>query len=286
MAHNLMTRNGSTAMFCTGDRDAAWHKLGQRTPNAVTWQEAMRLADLSWPVSKQVLFDSNGKPVSAWGIFREDDSAFLGAVGERYTPIQNKDAFEFVDVLMEATNGAHYDSAGALGNGERIWCSAKVPFDFEPVPGDKTETYLMFTTSHDGSASAVCKLTTVRVVCQNTLSQAIGSAGLSPCRGARMNSHTPGPWKTETYSSAEVRDGERIRSANNLVVVPEVWGASLAECEANYNLIAAAPELLAALVRITPLFAEAFDDLTDSDDSGEHEVVMLARSAIAKAGVK
>ena len=123
MAHNLMTRNGSTAMFCTGDRDAAWHKLGQRTPNAVTWQEAMRLADLSWPVSKQVLFDSNGKPVSAWGIFREDDSAFLGAVGERYTPIQNKDAFEFVDVLMEATNGAHYDSAGALGNGERIWCS-------------------------------------------------------------------------------------------------------------------------------------------------------------------
>src|SRR5579863_841979 len=177
MAHNLMTRNGSTAMFCTGDRDAAWHKLGQRTPNAVTWQEAMKLADLSWPVTKQVLFDSRGKAVEAWGIFRADDSQFLGAVGERYTPIQNKDAFEFVDVLMEATDGAHYDSAGALGNGERIWCSAKVPFDFEPVPGDKTETYLMFTTSHDGSASAVCKLTTVRVVCQNTLSQAIGSAG-------------------------------------------------------------------------------------------------------------
>jgi phage/plasmid-like protein (TIGR03299 family) len=181
MAHNLMNRNGSTAMFCTGDRDSAWHKLGQRTPGAVSWQEAMKLADLDWPVSKHQLMGAlpgtTLAEVAAWGVFRTDDGQFLGAVGERYTPIQNKDAFEFVDVLMEATDGAHYDSAGALGNGERIWCSAKVPFDFEPVPGDKTETYLMFTTSHDGSASAVCKLTTVRVVCQNTLSQAIGSAG-------------------------------------------------------------------------------------------------------------
>jgi len=177
MAHNLMERNGMVSMFCVGDRDAAWHKLGQRTPNAVSWQEAMTLAGLDWAVVKQNLYDGNGKALAAFGIFRKDDNEFLGAVGERYTPIQNVQAFQFVDALLESADGSHYDSAGALGSGERIWTAAKVPFDFETVPGDALQTYLMFTTSHDGSGSATAKLTTVRVVCQNTLSSALSQAG-------------------------------------------------------------------------------------------------------------
>jgi hypothetical protein len=98
-----MERNGKVSMFCVGDRDAAWHKLGQRTPNAVTWQNAMRLAGLDWTVIKQNLYDSHGKSLSAFGIFRTDDNEFLGAVGERYTPIQNVQAFQFVDALLEST---------------------------------------------------------------------------------------------------------------------------------------------------------------------------------------
>jgi phage/plasmid-like protein (TIGR03299 family) len=177
MAHNIMERNGVYSMFCVVDRDAAWHKLGQRTPNAVEWREAMRLAGLEWSVVKRNLYDADGKSLPAFGIFRQDDNAFLGSVGERYTPIQNISAFKFVDELLEATDGSHYDSAGALGNGERIWVAAKVPFDFEPVAGDKTQTYLLFTTSHDGSVSATGKLSTVRVVCQNTLSSALSGKG-------------------------------------------------------------------------------------------------------------
>ncbi len=75
MAHNLMERNGMVSMFCVGDRDAAWHKLGQRTPNAVSWQEAMTLAGLDWAVVKQNLYDGNGKALAAFGIFRKDDNA-------------------------------------------------------------------------------------------------------------------------------------------------------------------------------------------------------------------
>jgi hypothetical protein len=48
-------------------------------------------------------------------------------------------------------------------------------------------------------------------------------------------------------------------------------------------LLSASLQLYEALKRITPLFAEAFDDLYDCDDSGEHEVVLLAREALAKA---
>ena len=59
--------------------------------------------------------------------------------------------------------------------------------------------------------------------------------------------HTPGPWRIEKYTDTTVRDGERIRASNNLIVVNEVWGASLSECDANYRLVAAAPDLLTAL---------------------------------------
>jgi phage/plasmid-like protein (TIGR03299 family) len=180
MAHNLMERNGKTAMFCVGDRDAAWHRLGQRTPNAVTWREAMELADLNWTVSKVQLFggiDGQRNPVDAYGIFREDDGKFLGSVGARYTPIQNHQHFRQLDTIVESIDGAHYDSAGALGNGEVIWCSAKVPFDFEVVAGDALQTYLLGTTAHDGSRSSITKLTTTRVVCQNTLNSALENAG-------------------------------------------------------------------------------------------------------------
>lgn len=199
MAHDIMNRNGVDHMFVVGDRDAAWHKLGQRTPEAVNWETAMGLAGLQWEVEKRPLYAKVPATVAltvgdlantrdlarqlqgageykvmdgAYGVFRNDDNAFLGVVGQRYMPIQNRDAFNFVDVLLESVNGAHYDSAGALGNGERVWCSAKVPFDFEPVAGDTHQTYLMFSTSHDGQSSAVCKLTTVRVVCANTLAMA------------------------------------------------------------------------------------------------------------------
>lgn len=189
MAHNIMNREGIDCMFVVGDRNAAWHLLGQRATDAVSWQQAMELAGIGWQVEKRPLYkavyvdSANREQASyipadgAFGVFRTDDNAFLGAVGAKYVPIQNKDAFSFVDTLLEAQDGAHYDSAGALGNGERIWCSAKVPFDFAPVAGDTHLTYLMFSTSHDGQTSATCKLTTVRVVCQNTLSAALADAG-------------------------------------------------------------------------------------------------------------
>jgi len=170
-------------MWCVGNRQAAWHKLGQRTPDAQTWDQAMTLAGLDWRVIKRQLFGSmaensdNLQPVPAFGIFRDKDGAYLGTVGDQYTPIQNRYAFDFVDSLLEAENGAHYESAGALGNGERIWCLARVPHVITVAGDDKSEVFLLFTTSHDGSMAATAKLSTVRVVCQNTLNQALSANG-------------------------------------------------------------------------------------------------------------
>jgi phage/plasmid-like protein (TIGR03299 family) len=182
MSHDIMRRNGKDAMFCTGDRDSAWHKLGQRTPNTVKWEQAVELADLNWEVVKKQLYARNplGNVVDVpmYGTFRTDDGAYLGTVGDGYAIIQNKDQFQWIDAILEAANGSHYESAGALGNGERIWCLARIPEgDYQIDGGDKHHTYLMGATSHDGSLAQTLKLVDTRVVCANTLAVAIRESG-------------------------------------------------------------------------------------------------------------
>jgi phage/plasmid-like protein (TIGR03299 family) len=182
MAHNIYKdATGKDCMFVVGTREAAWHLLGQRCDNAATWEQAVELAGLNWNVAKQRNYARTpaGKVVEteSYTVFRDSDNAQLGTVGPEYTVKQNAECFRFVDTLLEANGGAHYDSAGALGNGARIWCAVRVPKADISLGDDKHESYLVFTTAHDGSMAHTAKLTTVRVVCQNTLNSALSSEG-------------------------------------------------------------------------------------------------------------
>lgn len=71
-------------------------------------------------------------------------------------------------------------------------------------------------------------------------------------------SHSPGPWKVEPYTDLTTRDGERIRAADGLLILNEVWGNSLETCDANARLIAAAPELLALAKHILALETDPY----------------------------
>jgi phage/plasmid-like protein (TIGR03299 family) len=184
MAHDIAIdrATGERMMMYVGAMP--WHKLGQCLgTECVTWEQAFKAAHLDWTVSKHRLmtgYTQDGQPteIDAFGIFRDDNHAFIGTVGDVYKPIQNVDAFDFVDTLLGVSNGAHYETAGALGVGHRIWCLARIPeADFIIDGGDKHQSYLLFTTSHDGSLSAQAKITTTRVVCQNTLSAALANEG-------------------------------------------------------------------------------------------------------------
>jgi phage/plasmid-like protein (TIGR03299 family) len=184
MAHQIANINGTDAMFCVGNRESAWHHLGQRTGEAVKWQEAITLAGLDWDVVKQDVYsrDMEGKVTKLPGIksvWRDSKpSAFLGTVGEGFELLQNREAFTYVDSLLETVDGAHYETAGALGNGERIWALAKLPADSR-IRGteDVTKNYLLFATAHDGSMANTVKIVRERVVCHNTLTVALGEAG-------------------------------------------------------------------------------------------------------------
>lgn len=184
MSHNIMQRNGKYAMAAARGV-AVWHNLETRTTEATaTWQEMATAADLLWSIIVQDVYARNplGKVVKlddVRGVFRSDDGAYLGNVGSVWEPIQNVECFEWCDALLNMIGGgSHYISAGALGNGETVWTLAKVPFDFSVAEeADKHETYLLFTTRHDGKGAAKAKLVVTQVVCNNTLQAALGEAG-------------------------------------------------------------------------------------------------------------
>jgi phage/plasmid-like protein (TIGR03299 family) len=164
----------------------AWHGLGTVIQEAPTWERAIGLASLDWTVEQFPLratietFETPDGEVPAVtrevpgmvGNYRSDTGTYLGVVSDRYSIINNVDAFKFLDALVD-DGSLRYESAGALRDGKVVWMLARMPERDVIAEGDDLDRYLLFTTTHDGSGAAKVLPTSVRVVCNNTLSIAL-----------------------------------------------------------------------------------------------------------------
>lgn len=177
MSHNLEIRNGRTSFAAVLDKgQKAWHGLGQYVDKAMTAQEAIELAHLNYEVKPFDLYaadyDGPMKQVpNHVGLLRTDTMDVLGVVSKSYGIIQNSECFSFLDSLIDKEE-AVYETAGALGKGERIFLTAKLPDDIV-INGDKIEQYFLLTSGHGNGYGLSAMLTPVRVVCNNTLNAAL-----------------------------------------------------------------------------------------------------------------
>jgi phage/plasmid-like protein (TIGR03299 family) len=179
MAHEIYIQSGKASMFYVGD--PPWHGLGTQLNNPATAAQAIKAAKLDWEVLKMPLYANDGHkncripdkyaivPADRWGT---DDCPIFGTVGPYYTILQNRDAFSFFDPIV-GKEAAIYHTAGALGKGERIWILAKLPAEIRIAGDDIASKFLLLSNSHDGQGSVQIKFTPIRVVCQNTLTQAL-----------------------------------------------------------------------------------------------------------------
>lgn len=159
-------------MFYT--REKPWHGLGVHVEEAPTSQQALSLAGLDWNVEQEPIFTSDDVLIPGYKAnVRENDKKVLGVVTDRYKVIQNTEAFSFTDSLLG--EGVRYETAGSLQGGRKIWLLARLPHEYI-IAGDRISPYLVFSNTHDGSGSVKVAVTPIRVVCNNTLNLALGTA--------------------------------------------------------------------------------------------------------------
>lgn len=179
MAHNIyINENGVAAFAENGRKERAWHELGVVFDGEMDINTALAASHADFTVAKTpVYYQSKNGGFAAnpeyFHIIREDNGTPLGLVKKSYGIVQNAEAFEFVNDLCAGgnQNEPFIECAGVLGQGERVFVTAKFPERFQvgDVFGDDAEMYAVITTSHDGSGAVTVMLTPIRVVCNNTL---------------------------------------------------------------------------------------------------------------------
>lgn len=175
-----MSANVQTMMSV---KEKPWHGLGQIVTGLQTSKEAIVAAGLDWQVAKvQNEYTVKGPGRSkiklvgkGFQVVRTDNNESLGNVGNRWEPQQNREGFAFMDEVI-GRKAAVYETAGALGRGEKTWMLAKVGGLITLGGDDVIDKYFLIANAHDGTKAIKFAVTTVRVVCANTLHLALSEA--------------------------------------------------------------------------------------------------------------
>lgn len=179
MAHEIeQNSDGSYLAFFV--KNSAWHKKGRILDLPPTIDEACSLAYpysiIKLPLEARI--DTEGTiahlPVPSHCAIVRSDGKVLSAMGSGYEVVQPRESIEFLSPFVES-GLVDIEAGGSLRDGKRMWILAKIKGgDADILPGDQVKAYLLGYTSFDGSLSNGKMLTNVRVVCANTLAQAVG----------------------------------------------------------------------------------------------------------------
>lgn len=178
MAHQIAITNG-IAQYASTQRE--WHGLGQLMPAGQSVEQWQAAAGMNYEVQRGYVRYATERGQNAEEmrvvkdkvvLFRSDTKDALGVVSDSYKVVQPREVLEFFRDWATA-GGMTIESAGVLFGGKRYFATAKLAQGV-CVDGysDRIVPYALLSTSADGSLATEARWTTVRVVCNNTLSMA------------------------------------------------------------------------------------------------------------------
>jgi len=161
-----------------------WHGLGnQLSPKQPleVWQQE---AGMNWQIQEspvRFMADAVGHLSTIHTfpeqkvLYRSDSKEALSVVSQRYQVVQPREVLEFYRDLTEHS-GYELETAGVLKGGRKLWALARTGQSTAIKGNDVVNGYLLLATSCDGTLATTATPTTVRVVCNNTLTISLSGA--------------------------------------------------------------------------------------------------------------
>jgi len=167
-----------------GNNEVAWHGLGVVTEGTLPAREAFETADalftverrqLTYPKLRQGGLGWDNEDAGVYGIVRTDSQQLLGVVSKQYEIVQNDSLLRMAEFIREEVD---MDCVIVLSHGSKVCFTATLRgAQTDIVPGDTVKRRIVGYLGHDGKTGCGAKFTNIRVVCQNTLTAALGESG-------------------------------------------------------------------------------------------------------------
>lgn len=217
-----------------GQNIPAWHKEGRVVDGTFSLDEAFEMGDLDWTVEKRPIYTIH--PVTQdlisipdkFAVTRIRDNRPLGVVGPEYKPIQNREAFSFLEQLLDDKE-CRWETAISVHGGRTVaGIVSLADSDVELVKGDHHFPYLAIVSSHDGSTAVKAFPSDIRIVCGNTVQLALNTRD----KGLTVNIRHSGDTEAKIKAGRDV-----IRQARADYKRFMEWQRQLIEVEAKQNKV-------------------------------------------------
>lgn len=199
MAHGLDTTKSGKVRMAYADSQVPWHLLGTPMKGLQTAEDMLRAAEADYTVvlTKVAALDEHGQVIyvkdpsgdmipltvedSRATVRINSDGTYdsLSTVGTRYVVQQNKECLERAISIVGASSGdAVVDTCGVLHGGREFFASIDLgSLIIDPAgANDKIERYLLVRNGHDGKTAITYANTSIRAVCNNTVTAGLKSA--------------------------------------------------------------------------------------------------------------
>lgn len=161
-------------------KEPAWHQLGTviEADDMITPRQGLRRAGLTYHFEKQPLYFQDPetqelRPVPEVAVVRsptrgDEQWRYISTVHKSYGLLQNEDLAELLEPLVERWP---IETIGALGHGETTFMTLRA--GTTDIKGEALDQYFLLTDNRQGIQAVHMGMTSIRVVCQNTLSMAL-----------------------------------------------------------------------------------------------------------------